>query len=402
MTKRSRATGSNNTDILEMNRSLIVKILKQRGVCSRSELARETGLTQAAITKIVAALIDIGIISETGLIKSTGNRRSFGLQLNAGKYQVIGVKFCRKSFSVGVFDISGKEYAEETTLFDQQSKPHSILDAMKMQIKKYLEKYEHIVAIGIALPGPYLRHEGKIAVITELPNWKKINFKTEFLQAFDKPVFIEHDANSGALAEWWFGGYGLDAHTLVYLLAGEGIGAGIITDDKLIVGAQGANGEIGHISVDVNGPRCECGNYGCLELYCSAISLLKRAEVVAAEHPESLLAKATITYDMIFSSAKAGDKLSIGLVTDAALYIGYGVVTLINAYNPDIIVIGDIMTLGGELVLDTVKSVVKERVIPELQNHTEIKLSNFSIDPILYGAAALATDEVIKLPSAFN
>ena len=98
--------GNNNSDLTEMNRSAVVKILQQRGVCSRADIAKEMGLTQASITKIVAVLMEMGIVSEVGIIKGNGNRRSIGIRLNAEQMQVIGVKFARHTFTVGVFDIS--------------------------------------------------------------------------------------------------------------------------------------------------------------------------------------------------------------------------------------------------------------------------------------------------------
>jgi Transcriptional regulator/sugar kinase len=394
--------GTNNNDVLEMNRSLVVKLLKQKKICSRADLAKAAGLTQAAMTKIVAALINMGIISEVGLIEAERGRRSIGLQLNGQLYQVIGVKFSRLSFSIGVFDICGKVYVQKTIKIKTPSAPKYILENMKQEIRNYLDQFEKIVAIGIAVPGPYLKHEGKIALMTGFPGWQSVNFKEEFEKEFKTPVFIEHDANAGALAEWWFGESDEENGVLVNFLASEGVGAGIVSNGNLIIGSQGIAGEIGHISVDVNGEKCECGNYGCLEKYCSAIALAKRAKEELPKYPDSGLNQyKNLTYHDVFNELEKGDYLATELVQYAGRYIGYGIVTIINAYNPDVVILSDIMARGGEVLLSTVKSVVKERVISELSSHVEIKLSSFSIDPILYGAAALATDRVLTLPSIF-
>lgn len=401
MTKHEKY-GTNNNDVLEMNRSLVVKLLKQKKICSRADLAKAAGLTQAAITKIVAALINMGIISEIGLIEAGRGRRSIGLQLNGQLYRVIGVKFSRLSFSIGVFDICGNVYGQKTIKIEMSSAPKYILDNMKQEIRNYLQQFEKIIAIGIAVPGPYLKHEGRIALMTGFPGWQGVNFKEEFAKEFKTAVFIEHDANAGALAEWWFGDSAQEKGVLVNFLASEGVGAGIVSDGNLIIGSQGIAGEIGHISVDVNGEKCECGNYGCLEKYCSAIALVRRAEEELPKHPDSGLNQyKNITYHDVFNELEKGDYLAEELVKYAGRYIGYGVVAIINAYNPDVVILSDIMARGGEILLNTVKSVVKERVIPELSSHVEIKLSSFSIDPILYGAAALATDHMLTLPSIF-
>jgi predicted NBD/HSP70 family sugar kinase len=396
------ATGKNNSDLTEMNRSAVVKILQQQEVCSRADIARQTGLTQAAITKIVASMIEMGIVSEVGIITGSDNRRSIGLRLNADRHQIIGVKFAREMFAVGVFDISGKIYTQTETKFPLEEEPQKVLSAMKKQIHDMLKKYENVVSIGLAVPGPYLRDEGRIAVVTRMSAWHTINFIEEFKEEFHKPVFIEHDANAGALAEWLFGGHGQSLHTLAYFLVGEGVGCGIIEKGRLFLGVQGTACEFGHVSVDVFGPRCECGNYGCLEMYCSASALWKKAQ----EHvPECLPVGELQSGDAcnaIFEAARAGNQKALDVVRETAEYIGYGCVTLINGYNPDIIIIGDVVSQGGDLLMPTIQEVVKQRVIPELHTRVQIKISDLKVDPTLYGAAATATNKVLQLPSKFS
>ena len=393
-------TGRNNTDLTEMNRSAVVKILQQREVCSRADIAKETELTQAAITKIVAELMRKGIVTEVGSMKGKGNRRSIGIKLNADKHQVIGVKVSRQMFAVGVFDISGKIYAKVETEYSLKDDRQSVISAIKNQVHDMLRQYKNVVAIGFAVPGPYLREEGYIAVVTQKPTWHDINFLDEFENEFDRPVFIEHDANAGALAEWWFGNHDKTPHTLAYFLVGEGVGAGVIEVGNILWGTQGVASEIGHVSVDVNGPRCECGNYGCLELYCSSNALIERAEkktaTITGESKNSKMC------NDIFKAARLGDKDATNAVKKTAEYIGYGCVMMINAYGPDTIVIGDILSQGGDLMMPTIVRVVKERTIPELHNRVKIKISDLEVDSTLYGAAAIATDKVLELPSAFS
>jgi len=338
--------GKNNSDLTEINRSAVMKILQQQEVCSRADIARQTGLTQAAITKIVASMMEMGIVAETGIITGNDNRRSIGLRLNADRHQIIGVKFAREMFAVGVFDISGKIYTQTETKYSLEENPQKVLSAMKKQIHDMLKKYENIVSIGLAIPGPYLRDEGRIAV-TRMSAWHTISFIEEFRDEFLKPVFIEHDANAGALAEWLFGGHAQSLHTLAYFLVGEGVGLGIIECGRLFLGVQGSACKIGHVSVDVNGPRCECGNYGCLEMYCSASALWKKAQKRVPEGLPSGKLQSSDACNAVFEAARAGNQKAQDVVRETAEYIGYGCVTLINAYNPDIIIIGDIVSQGG-------------------------------------------------------
>ncbi len=400
-TKMRDTIGSNNSDLTEMNRSAVVKILQQREVCSRADIAKQMGLTQASITKIVAALMEMGIVSEVGSIKGSGNRRSIGLKLNADRHQIIGVKFARHIFAVGVFDISGKIYTQTETEYSLDQDQKSVLSSMKKQIHDMLEKYKNVVAIGLAVPGPYLQDEGRIAVVTQMPTWHNINFIEEFKDEFNKPFFMVHDGNAGALAEWWFGDHPRPLHTLAYFLVGEGVGSGIIERGSLLLGVQGAASEIGHISVDVHGPHCECGNYGCLELYCSAPAMVEMARQRVPECFSNGHQQNSDACNAVFEAARGGNQKALEVVREVAEYIGYGCVTLINAYNPDIIVIGDIVSQGGDLLMPTIQEVVKQRSISELRSRVQIKISSLKVDPTLYGAAAIATDKVLQMPSAF-
>ena len=176
MKKIKEVAGNNTSDLSEMNRSAIVRILQQKEICSRAEVAKMMGLTQASITKLVGALIDMGIVSEVGIVKGNGNRPSIGLRLNAEKNLVIGVKFSRHVFAIGVFDISGKLYTQQETEYSLNDFAEDVIASMKQQIHELLKKYKNVVAIGLAVPGPYLRGEGRIAMVTRMPNWRTVNF----------------------------------------------------------------------------------------------------------------------------------------------------------------------------------------------------------------------------------
>ena len=401
MKKVKEVAGNNTSDLTEMNRSAIVRILQQREVCTRAEIAKMMVLTQASITKLVAYLIDMGIVSEVGIVKGNGNRRSIGLRLNAEKNLVLGVKFSRHVFAIGVFDISGKLYTQSETEFSLDENTGKVLTAMKDQIRKLLDEYENVVAIGLALPGPYLRKEGRIAMVTRMPSWHNINFIDEFKNEFDKPVFIEQDANAGALAEWWFGDHGRPLSSLTYFLVGEGVGSGVVDHDRLLLGYQGIASEVGHISIDFNGSTCECGNKGCLELYCSTMALLKKAEKELPELFKEKYENRSEAVARIVEAARKGNEKAVKVLQEIATYIGYGCVTLINAYDPEIIVIGDSVSQGDEFLLPTIKKIVEERTIPEVSSKVRIEISRLKVDPTLYGAAAIATDRVLRKPSEY-
>jgi glucokinase-like ROK family protein len=393
--------GQNNEDIMNMNRTLIVQYLQRNGICTRAKLSKDIGLTQASISKITASLLEHGVIQETGFFAGEKGRRSVGITLNSNLGRVIGVKLSRRTFSVGIFDFSGDLSEGHTESFSSDKHIAEILNSIKDVIRSYLRKYNDIICIGIAVPGPFQQDEGRILMMTEMQDWESVSLKAEFKDFCDIPIIIRHDANSGALAEWWFASQiKMRTGTLIYFLVGEGVGAGIIINGNILTGDQGVAGEIGHISVDIHGERCGCGNYGCLEMYCSSIAFVKSAQQALINNSNSILNKYhPLKASAIFEAAAQNDELALELVKRAGQYIGYGVVNLINSYDPSTVVISNDMALGGQRILDEVKAVVKERVLDTIAQKVKIELSSFKSDPVLYGAAAVAIDYCLKHPT---
>ena len=387
--------------IAETNRSRIVKHLYHNGISSRAQIAKALELTPAAITKITARLIEAGMIEETGDLEGSKNRRSIGLKLNTTHFRIIGIKFARSLVQIGVFGLCGNALSIENlpTVYDDTI--GETIATVHSTIEQLLHEDPTIVAIGMAVPGPYLRNVGRTAVVSSMQGWRRINFIDEFVTAFRVPVFIEQDARAGALAHYLFDPSVHADDNLAYYLVGEGVGLGVIDNGRLINGFLGAATEIGHISIDVNGRPCDCGNVGCLERYCSTPAihdtLIADGTVVpgAADMTHTEAARA------LFAKAGDGDEAAIAIVREVARYVGYGCVTIFNGYNPEHIIIGDIVSEAGPILLDEVRATVAERAIPEINASTSISLSTLSADAAVSGAAAVAVTQFLEHPSVF-
>lgn len=392
--------GRNADYLLQANRSLVLQILARNNVCTRARIAEETGLKQATITNIITEMIQLGVVREVGIVEGKRGRRSIGIELAAEKMEVIAVKLGHVSYSMGLFDLKGTmlESMEECFRPEEEQNPNCVLDKIKEDIWRLLEREgDKIHAIGITVPGPFLRKTGRIALMTQFPGWDKLDLNREFLQEFPVPVFIEHGANAGALAEWRYGKYRRNQGGLVNFLAGEGIGAGIVIDGEIFAGSRGVAGEIGHISLDINGEKCDCGNKGCMELYCSALSLVRHTIQALPDYPKSSLNEIdNIGYMDIFQEAEAGDELCLKMVKQAGFYIGCGIAAVINIYDPDVVIISDAMSKGGPLLLEEVKKTVKQRVLDVLYENVIIDYTEFSVNQILYGAAVVAIDRLLS------
>lgn len=211
------------------------------------------------------------------------------------------------------------------------------------------------------------------------------------------PIQITHDANAGVMAQWLKSEYvALTNKTMVYYLAGEGIGAGVISDGKLFLGESGKSTEIGHISLNIIGEACDCGNRGCLETYCSSIAFVNKALKLLPRYPSSVLSSIpNLSYKDIFEASRQNDPLALLLVREAGVALGYGAVNIINAFDPSEIIVGAEMAEGGDLILSEIRRVVNERA---LSPSVDIKLEDNSIDQILLGSASVAIEMCLNNP----
>lgn len=399
----------NNADGMSLqNQIAILQLLQRAGCLTRTHLADNTGLTQAAVSKITAQLIAAGVIEETGLLTGRKGRRSIGLGIVDGGCKVIGVKLSRRNYAVGVFSLSGQLLEKVKGELSPGTDSKQMMVDIRKAVLGFLDKYQEIAALGAAVPGPYLMKEKRILLISELDMQARrdIDLSTLFKgKAFEKlPIVFSHDANAGAMADWWFDIEDRKfSGSIVHFLVGEGVGAGVVSNGIVFAGAKGTAAEIGHVSIDHQGPTCVCGNRGCLEMYCSSLAFVQQAEEKRKTHPGSLLNEMeNLTPEAIFDSALRGDSLAIQCVKDVAYYIALGCVNIINCYNPNTILICNDMAQGGDMLLDEVKQVVRQRVIPFLYEHVDIHFSRFRGDDILFGAAAVAIDYCLKHPNTLG
>ena len=402
MIKNTAKSGINSKAMIDHNRSQVLHYLIKHGVGSRADIAKATGLTAASISKITAALIRQGVVTETEELSGGRGRKAIGLSLNRNRFKVVGVHFTRRSFSLGIFDLGGTLYDSRTELISRAQGGLQCLHHIRSIIEDYIKKYPEIAAIGMAVPGPFLKKEGRISIMTNAPEWQSVDFKAELQNIEGRPVFYEHDANAAALAEWYYNTGCADKSTLAVLFVDDGVGAGIVHDGAIFDGYKGYAAEIGHISIDVNGPQCPCGNYGCLELYCSAIEMIKK---VKRELPSHLGSNLNQLYDFdeldVFAAAEAGDGYAKKIVEEVGFYLGCGIITLIYAYSPSAIVLGGRMANGGAIMMDSILKTVHERLNDEITRGVEIMFSRMRTNPMLTGAATVATNQLLLNLSSY-
>lgn len=223
----------------------------------------------------------------------------------------------------------------------------------------------HCLGVGIGSPGPLNRDTG-VVIFTPNLGWRDFPLRDRVQDAVRLPASLDNDANCATLGEWWLGA-ARGARHVVGLTLGTGIGGGLILDGRLYHGISDVAGELGHMTIDSNGRRCGCGNYGCLEAYASGSAIAERAREALAGGEPSILPQlaggdlSRITAALVYGAAKDGDAMAVEVVRDTAKFLGIGVANLLNALNPEVVVLAGGVTQAGDALFEPMRAEVRRR-----------------------------------------
>ena len=330
-----------------------------------------------------------------------------------------------------------KLHSRVSLLTGENPTPDRVLPRVYGAIQQALDEAgvarDHITGIGVATPGPLNNRTGVIYSPPNLPGWESVPLRDLVQQQFNTPVLIENDAHTAGLGEYMFGA-GRGSKYMVYLTVSTGIGGGVIIDGKILEGANGTAGELGHMTIDWNGERCTCGNIGCLEYLASGTAIARYAnEAIAAGQGADLLAFASTMLEHIATvpdqdalpaydpntqpldqydelsevveplrvnaytvarAAEAGIPLARDIITHVAEALGVGLVNIIHIYNPDIIILGGGVMQMGRMLMDPALRIVQERAMKAPHDSARIALAQLNRNAGLIGAGALIYSNV--------
>lgn len=386
-----------------INRSLVINLLRQEKICSRADLAKLSGLKRATITYIINEFMEHDLIVEDGLLHANKGRRSIGIRINGEKYKTIGVMITREYYSLGMIGLSGDVFYTETYQVPRDMSGEHVLEQLKNHIEQMCikEKNSRVLAICVAVPGPYKREGDQLAFVTNLLGWENIKIHEKLQEGFDIPVFVENDANAGVCAQQWFRKRKSDQKDIAYIVAGQGIGCGIIMNGNLQHGCMGGAGELGHTSINFMGPKCECGNHGCLENYCSSIALMKNIKNRIMLGEASMLNE-EFDFEDLKAAVKAHDMIAVDEYRKACECLAVGIINLVNQINPSDVIIGDLLTeIQPQMMLEIIKKKVLESLPPFVSNSLIIECDQLPYNPILLGAGAIAAQKVMGDPISY-
>ena len=304
----------------------------------------------------------------------------------------IGIDVGGTKIAAGVVTPEGEVLNE--VRYPSSGPTERLLSSIARAINDVRDGYE-VGGVCLAVPGNILATENRVIFSPNLHTIEGIDLKKEMRSRTGFDITVENDANAAAWGEFRFGAGAAYDH-LVFITLGTGVGGGVITHGVLMRGAQGAGGELGHMTLQATGPRCGCGNRGCLEALASGTAIQRRAREVAAEEPNSALARLAVERKVLGEDvtrlAQEGDEAALSVLDEAGLWLGIGLAGYVNIFNPEVIAIGGGASRAGDLILDATRREVQLRARSPARDLVEIKEATLGPESGVLGAAALARD----------
>ena len=382
-----------------VNESFILRLIRQKGPISRADIVKYTNLTAPTVTNITNRLIESRMIIEYMVGESSGGRPPVLLKMNPESLNIIVIHLSSNKLTGYITDgdINVINRAEHGI---KDLKKDEILDLMISVIDRLKDGAAvELPGMGIVVHGPVKAKEG-ISVFAPNIGWKNVPIKHMVEDRFHIPVYVENDVRAMALGEYYYG-TARDVSNMVFVKVGYGVGSGLILDGKLYRGLSDSAGEIGHNTIDVSGPQCSCGNYGCLEAMASENALVKTMVKSLKEGRDSSVVSMAagsledITPEIIYAAAHEGDVLAGRMLRQAARYLGIGIANVVNTFNPEMVVIGGGIVRAESLIKDIVLETVKSRALESCYVVSDIRFSDMGDEATLKGAADMVLGEVL-------
>jgi glucokinase len=291
----------------------------------------------------------------------------------------------------------GRRLGEDRRSTGAEEGPKLVLERIVGSLEEALAEaglqQSNLAAVGICSPGPCDIDAGVICSAPNLPGWRDVPICRYLEERLDVPARLENDANAAALGEHVYGA-GRGCRHLIYMTVSTGIGGGLIIDGRLYRGATGVAGELGHMTIDPHGPVCGCGNHGCLEALASGTAIAARGEELVAQGGSALLAKLAqgqgrLTAETVAQAAGQGDVACQDIIRRAGYYLGVGLASYVNIFNPEMVIIGGGLAKVGDLLLGPARAEMESRAMPEALGAVQLKLAELGDYAGVMGMVAL-------------
>ncbi len=371
---------------------MILKTIYGQGPISRAGTARLTHLARTTVSDIVATLIKDGLVEEVGYGPSEGGKPPILLSVVNNSRHLIGIDLANSEFRGGVIDLRGKIIHRLNMPVNSRNGEAALKLVYALVDQLIAAATSPLLGIGIGTPGLIDARKGIVRNAVNL-DWQDLPLRDLLETRYKLPVYIANDSQVAALGEYTFG-HSQDSSNLIVVKVGRGVGAGIVLNGRLHYGDGSGAGEIGHVTVIKNGEPCLCGHFGCLETVVSSRAIVKQAQLIAQNNPNSALrqfidAPEAINTDVVLQEFEAGDEALQAVIAEVGRYLGLVVANMVGVLNIQRIVIAGSLARFGQPLLEPVRQEMKQRSLAALANETHIEIANLGVDIVIMGAAAL-------------
>lgn len=375
----------------DVNAGLVINLIHSGGPVSRAELARQSKLSPATVSAIVARLMRSGFVAEVAVGPSRLGRPPVLLRLNERAGYVIGIKLKESSLTIVVTNLAAEVIYSAEAVSNSVGNPASALAAIEAAVHEALTKSgikrKVVLGIGLGLAGIIDAAQG-ICRTSHILHWRDVNLSEPLRKRLRVPVWVDNDVNTLAVAEKWLGA-GVGLRHFLTVTVGRGIGLGIVVNGEIYRGAFGGAGEFGHTIVLPDGPLCQCGRQGCLEALVSEPAL--RMRVSRALGTE-------ISSGELLRLAATGDDRVARVLLDAGRQLGLALANLVTLLNPERLIVTGEGTRLGPAFFDAMTQAVRGTAYGTLDGSLDIVIQRWGDDAWAIGAATLVLRELFSLP----
>ncbi|MGP4041075.1 ROK family transcriptional regulator [Gracilibacillus sp. D59] len=386
-----------------INKSTILNMIRLEGPISRADIAKKTELAPPTVSSIVSELIEEHmVIEKVGEAKTQGGRKPLMLSINVNAAYVIGIYAAAEVVEAIITTLDGNIVTSYMkTIQNIRSKNEYItiiLESIEKVVAKSSVDKQAISGIGVAMHGLVDADNGKVIFSPHL-NLENISLKEEIEKVYPVSVFIENDVRTLTLAESWYG-EGKDVSDFTCISIGLGIGSGIFINNQIYSGLFHGAGEIGHTIVDLNGSKCRCGNFGCLETFASEAAILNKVKKSIRLGKSTVIndwlhEEDELTFEMVLKAAEEDDSITKEALEEAGRYLGIAIANLNNLLTPSKVILEGRVFSAGDVVLNPLKDMVKNSSLKKT-NHNEIVLSKLGKKGMAVGAVTLVLRELFE------